>query len=85
MSETDAWYLQYVKQLPASEIDQVIRFSFTDGDTGEMTREKMLLHVITHGAYHWGNVEQILKSISVAPLRDHLTKYLHISEPERGW
>ncbi len=85
VAETDAWYLQYVKQLPTSEIDQVIRFRFTDGDTGEMTREEMLLHVITHGAYHRGNVGQILKSISVAPPRDLLTKFLHMTEPERRW
>lgn len=85
VAETDAWYLQYVKQLPTSEIDQVIQFRFTDGDTGEMTREEMLLHVLTHGAYHRGNVGQILKSISVAPPRDLLTKFLHMTEPERRW
>ena len=85
VAETDDWYLQYVKQLPASELGQVIRFSFTDGDAGEMTREEMLFHVITHGAYHRGNVGQILKSISVAPPRDLLTKFLHMTEPERRW
>lgn len=85
VAETDDWYLQYVKQLPASELGQVIRFRFTDGDAGEMTREEMLFHVITHGAYHRGNVGQILKSISVAPPRDLLTKFLHMTEPERRW
>lgn len=85
VAETDAWYLQYVKQLPESERHQPIRFRFTDGDAGEMTREEMLLHVITHGSYHRGNVGQILKSISVAPPRDLLTKFLHVSEPERRW
>jgi len=84
-TETDAWYLQYVKQLPANELGQSIRFRFTDGDAGEMTKEEMLLHVITHGAYHRGNVGQILKSISVAPPRDLLTKFLHVTEPDRRW
>jgi uncharacterized damage-inducible protein DinB len=85
VAETDDWYLQYVKQLPKNEINQVIQFRFTDGDTGEMTREEMLFHVITHGAYHRGNVGQILKSISVAPPRDLLTKFLHMTDPERRW
>jgi uncharacterized damage-inducible protein DinB len=83
--EMDAWYLQYVKQIPEDEIKQAIRFRFTDGDTGEMTREEILLHVITHGAYHRGNVGQILKSISMTPPRDLLTKFLHVSQPSRRW
>jgi uncharacterized damage-inducible protein DinB len=48
-----------------------------------MTREEMLLHVITHGAYHRGNVGQVLKSISVVPPRDLYTKFLHVTEPSR--
>lgn len=83
VAETDAWYLQYVKQLSKEECHQPIRFRFTDGDAGEMTKEEMLLHVITHGSYHRGNVGQILKSISIAPPRDLLTRYLHLSEPLR--
>jgi uncharacterized damage-inducible protein DinB len=85
VAETDAWYLQYVKQLPESERHQPIRFRFTDGDSGEMTKEEMLFHVITHGSYHRGNVGQILKSMSVAPPRDLLTKFLHVREPARRW
>lgn len=85
VAETDAWYMKYVRHCPVSELGQVIRFRFTDGDAGEMTKEEMLLHVITHGAYHRGNVGQILKSISMAPPRDLLTKFLHVTEPERRW
>jgi uncharacterized damage-inducible protein DinB len=60
-----------------------LAFQFTDGDAGLMTREEMLLHIITHGAYHRGNVGQVLKSISVAPPRDLYTKFLHLSDPSR--
>jgi uncharacterized damage-inducible protein DinB len=48
-----------------------------------MSREEILLHVITHGGYHRGNVGQVLKSISMAPPRDLYTKFLHRSEPQR--
>ena len=83
VAETDAWYESYVSRGSAELFSQSIAFRFTDGDAGTMTREEMLLHVITHGSYHRGNVGQVLKSISVAPPRDLYTKFLHVSEPAR--
>jgi uncharacterized damage-inducible protein DinB len=80
---TDAWYMNHVSALPDAALSQVIDFTFTDGDRGRMSREEILLHVLTHGGYHRGNVGQVLKSISVAPPRDLYTKFLHQSEPER--
>jgi uncharacterized damage-inducible protein DinB len=82
-TETDAWYEQYSAAITPNQLQESITFLFTDGDTGRMTREEMLAHIITHGAYHRGNVGQILKSISVAPPRDLLTKFLHVREPGR--
>ncbi len=83
VAETDAWYESYVSRSSAELLSESIVFRFTDGDTGTMTREEMLLHIITHGSYHRGNVGQVLKSISVAPPRDLFTKFLHVSEPAR--
>ena len=82
-AETDAWYEQYSAAITAEQLKENITFCFTDGDAGRMTREEMLAHIITHGAYHRGNVGQILKSISVTPPRDLLTKFLHVREPGR--
>lgn len=81
--ETDGWYQQYVASLDETALSARLQFRFTDGDTGQMSREEMLMHVITHGGYHRGNVGQVLKNISVAPPRDILTKFLHVSEPGR--
>lgn len=81
--ETDAWYANYASSISANALSETIEFSFTDGDAGMMTREEILLHVITHGSNHRGNVSQILKSINVAVPRDLYTKYLHESEPGR--
>lgn len=83
VAETDVWYESYVSKCSAELLSESIAFRFTDGDAGTMTREEMLLHVITHGSYHRGNVGQVLKSISVAPPRDLYTKFLHVSEPAR--
>ncbi|MGY4514797.1 DinB family protein [Lysobacter sp. HA18] len=80
---TDTWFVAYVSQLSDEDAAAVLAFEFTDGDTGRMTREEILLHLITHGGYHRGNVGQILKSIGVAPPRDVYTGFLHASEPER--
>jgi uncharacterized damage-inducible protein DinB len=80
---TDAWYLDYVGSLTASAANEIVNFDFTDGDRGSMSREEMLLHVITHGGYHRGNVGQVLKSIAINPPRDLYTKFLHQSEPAR--
>jgi uncharacterized damage-inducible protein DinB len=79
----DAWYVDYVSRLTEPALSESLAFTFTDGDAGLMSREEILLHVITHGGYHRGNVGQVLKSISVAPPRDLYTKYLHLSEPGR--
>jgi uncharacterized damage-inducible protein DinB len=83
VEETDAWYLKYGAALTESALSEILAFKFTDGDAGRMSREEILLHVVTHGAYHRGNVGQLLKSISVAPPRDLYTKFLHASEPSR--
>jgi uncharacterized damage-inducible protein DinB len=80
---TDAWYVNYVAGITPQALAEVLDFTFTDGDRGRMSREEILLHVLTHGGYHRGNVGQVLKSISVAPPRDLYTKFLHQSEPAR--
>jgi uncharacterized damage-inducible protein DinB len=79
----DLWFENYVASIGDQTLAQSLVFQFTDGDSGKMTREEMLFHVLTHGAYHRGNVGQILKGISVAPPRDLFTKFLHVHEPAR--
>lgn len=83
VAETDAWFEDYMRGTADAALLQSIKFQFTDGDAGTMTKAEMLLHVVTHGSYHRGNVGQILKSISVAPPRDLYTKFLHQHEPSR--
>ncbi|MBA3594071.1 MAG: hypothetical protein H0W47_09780 [Polaromonas sp.] len=49
-----------------------------------LNREEVLLHLISHGAYHRGNVGHLSKSIAIAPPRDPYTNFLHVSEPARS-
>jgi len=83
VAANDAWYCTFVDGLPDSDLARVIHFTFTDGDLGTMTIEEILLHLVTHGAYHRGNVGQVLKSIAIAPPRDLYTRFLHLAEQGR--
>ena len=83
VAETDLWFEDYVAGISDASLAESLAFRFTDGDAGRMTREEILVHVITHGAYHRGNVGQVLKGIEIAPPRDLFTKFLHLREPGR--
>lgn len=83
VAATDAWYSRYVAELSPAALSEVLDFKFTDGDSGRMSREEILMHVITHGGYHRGNVGQVLRELSVPGPRDLYTKFLHESEPSR--
>jgi nicotinamidase-related amidase/uncharacterized damage-inducible protein DinB len=83
VAESDAWYRRCAEALNERALADCIDFRFTDGDAGRMSRHEMLMHVITHGAYHRGQVGQLLKSAGLAPPRDLLTRFLHQTEPQR--
>lgn len=83
MLAQDQWYLDYVEQASPGLLPETLEFVFTDGAAGSMSREEMLMHVVTHGAYHRGAVGQCLNEAQVAPPRDIFTGYLHMAEPLR--
>lgn len=83
VTESDQWYVDYAERMTPALLSETIPFRFTDGDNGRMSREEMLIHVITHGGYHRGAIGRILAQLSVAPPRDIFTRYLHQSEPGR--
>ena len=83
VQELDAWYLDYASKLSPATLQEEVRFTFTDGDTGRMRREEILLHIVTHGGYHRGAAGEVISTASVAPPRDLYTRFLHASEPER--
>jgi uncharacterized damage-inducible protein DinB len=80
VAESDRWYVEFVENIPPEKLQEVIKFAFTDGSRGSMSREEMLAHVATHGDYHRGALGRILPELSVRPL----TVYLHKADPHRG-
>lgn len=72
----DAWFLDYVRSASPAALDEVVLFTFTDGDPGRMTRGEMLGHILTHGNSHRGAIGQVLGTIKVKGAPDMLTSYL---------
>jgi uncharacterized damage-inducible protein DinB len=83
LGSTAQWYFNFCNTLPWPMLGETLPFTFTDGDKGRMTREEILMHVITHGAYHRGAVGRILVQCGIPAPRDLYTRFLHATEPER--
>jgi uncharacterized damage-inducible protein DinB len=80
LRESDKEYIDYVWAIDRDQLAERIDFAFTDGAPGRMSREEMLMHVITHGIGHRGQVSAIMLLNSVSPAKDGLTTYLHTAE-----
>ncbi|MGF6495493.1 putative damage-inducible protein DinB [Luteibacter sp. 621] len=79
----DQWYQAYVAGIAADALAEEVAFVFTDGQNGRMSRDEILHHVTQHGAYHRGNVGQVLRTLGITPSPDTLTSFLHTREPSR--
>ena len=77
---TDREYVDYVSTLDCHQLAEQIDFSFTDGSPGRMSREEMLMHVITHGVGHRGQVSAVMLLNALTPANDGFTTYLHKAE-----
>lgn len=85
MKQSDQDYVDYVSTLSAEALSERLAFTFTDGAPGCMSREEILLHVITHGVGHRGQVSALMLLNAQAPAHDGFTTYLHLAEAaERG-
>jgi uncharacterized damage-inducible protein DinB len=80
---SDREYVDYVSALDHDQLAERIGFVFTDGAAGLMSREEMLMHVITHGAGHRGQVSAVMLLNSTPPAKDGFATYLHEAEGRR--
>ena len=78
--KSDREYIDYVSTLDCSDLAERIGFAFTDGAAGSMSREEMLMHVITHGIGHRGQVSAVMLLNSLPAVKDGFTTYLHEAE-----
>ena len=77
VSKTDLWLVEYSKKISKPELAKTVKFTFTDGDMGEMTIENVLNHLVIHGAYHRGNVGMLLSDCGIQRPSDIFTRYLN--------
>jgi uncharacterized damage-inducible protein DinB len=82
---SDREYVDYVATLDRRQLAERIDFIFTDGAPGRMSREEMLMHVITHGVGHRGQVSAVMLLNSMPAVRDGFTTYLHQAEAAGRW
>ena len=80
MRKTDRQYVDYVSTLRHEQLLEQIDFAFTDGAPGRMSREEMLMHVITHGVGHRGQISALMLLNALPPTKDGFTTYLHQAE-----
>lgn len=83
VTASDQWYLEYLATVSPDLLSEALPFAFTDGDRGCMSRQEMLLHVVTHGGYHRGEIGRLLAQLSITPPWDTLAVHLHRTEPSR--
>ncbi|MBB4570707.1 DinB family protein [Rhizobium leucaenae] len=83
LTASDQWYLQYLENITPELLSEALPFVFTDGDRGCMTRQEMLLHIVTHGGYHRGEIGRLLTQLSITPPWDTLAVHLHRADPSR--
>ena len=77
---SDREYVDYVATVDRDQLSETIDFRFTDGKPGRMSREEMLLHLITHGVGHRGQVSAVMLLHSIPPPSDGFTTWLHQAE-----
>ena len=78
--KSDLECIDYVAALDRAQLAEPIDFAFTDGAPGRMSREEMLMHVITHGIGHRGQVSALMLLNALPPAKDGFTTYLHQAE-----
>ena len=73
---TADWYADYADALQPEEVDEVIDFTFSNGEPAHMTRGEILLHVAMHAAGHRGQVALLLQKNGLQPWPDRITDFL---------
>ncbi|QLI80133.1 DinB family protein [Chitinibacter fontanus] len=75
--QTDQQLISLVSTQPATFFEQRIEFVFTDGKHGSMTAAEILMHLITHGSYHRGQIGRVIYDSNAKISPDILTGFLH--------
>lgn len=67
--------LDFVREVTASELDQVIAYRNFKGNTFSYPLSAMLQHLVNHGSYHRGQIAAMLRQLGAKPLSTDLLRY----------
>lgn len=77
------WYVNFL--LTHKNISENVNFTFVDGQTGKMSVEEILFHVVNHGSYHRGNIAHALDLAGIPHPLDGYCAFIHELEPNRRY
>jgi uncharacterized damage-inducible protein DinB len=72
----DEWYVNWSDDCTEESLGEQVRFTFVGGGDGLMTREQVLMHIVTHTGYHRGWVAEIFNQVLAKPPTADLTVFL---------
>jgi uncharacterized damage-inducible protein DinB len=83
LAASNEWLQSYVRSIPATQLQESVRFTFTDGKRGMLNREEVIFHLINHGSYHRGAIGHALELADASRPADTFTVFVHSAEPHR--
>ena len=83
LAASNEWLGDYVDALTREVLGETIRFTFTDGQHGSLSREEVIFHLINHGTYHRGAIGHALDLAQAPRPADTFTVFIHAAQPAR--
>jgi uncharacterized damage-inducible protein DinB len=83
LSGSNEWLQSHVRSAPPAQLQESIRFTFTDGKPGLLSREEVIFHLVNHGSYHRGAIGHALDLANASRPADTFTVFIHSAEPQR--
>jgi len=83
LAASNEWLQSYVRSASPAQLQESIRFTFTDGKPGLLNREEVIFHLLNHGSYHRGAIGHALDLANASRPADTFTVFIHSAEPHR--
>jgi uncharacterized damage-inducible protein DinB len=83
LAASNEWLQSYARSASPAQLQESIRFTFTDGKPGLLRREEILFHLVNHGSYHRGAIGHALDLANASRPADTFTVFIHSAEPHR--
>ena len=83
LAASNEWLGGHVASLSREALGEAIRFTFTDGKRGSLSREEVIFHLINHGTYHRGAIGHALDLAQATRPADTFTVFIHSAQPGR--